>query len=43
MVDSDLGQQRTNPWGGVILVLACTGAFLVVAGCAAYFIINLMA
>jgi hypothetical protein len=42
MVNGDLGQRRPTAWSGVVFVVICAGAFLLVTGCATYFVINLM-
>jgi hypothetical protein len=43
MQDGDPGQRPRVRWGGAVFVFFCAAAFLVIAGCAAYFVINLMA
>ena len=43
MQPTDPGGDPRDPLGGTLFVLICTALFLVISGCAAYVVINLVA
>jgi hypothetical protein len=42
MQDGDLDQQRQDRRGEALFIVSCAAVFLVIAACAAYFVIKLL-
>ncbi|MDR3512346.1 MAG: hypothetical protein P4L73_11985 [Caulobacteraceae bacterium] len=43
MREGDLDEQRQDRRGELAFILSCAGVFLVIAACAAYFVVKLLA